>query len=102
VYAHPPPPPPHPAPVTYQPGQLPPRQMPLPAYPISPRHAVPPHVPGPYDPRAPPHAKEADYATRARYDATVKRHFESWSYQESLSRVSRNKLVCKVVNADYL
>lgn len=87
VYAHPPPPPP-PAPVAYQPGQLPAGQMPLPAYPISPRHAMPPHATGPYDPRAPPRAEESDYAARARYEATVDRHFESWSYQDSLSRVS--------------
>lgn len=86
VYAHPPPPPP-PAPVAYQPGQLPPGQMPLPAYPISPRHAMPPPAPGAYDPRAPPHAEESDYAARARYEATVDRHFESWSYQDSLSRI---------------
>lgn len=91
VYSHPPPPPP-PAPVAYQPGQLPPGQMPLPAYPISPRHAMPPPAPGAYDPRAPPHAEESDYAARARYEATVDRHFESWSYQDSLSRVSTKPL----------
>ncbi|KAF4997745.1 hypothetical protein FGRMN_3636 [Fusarium graminum] len=84
VYAHPPPPPP--VPVAYQAGQLPPGQMPLPAYPISPRHAMPPHAPGSYDPRAPPHVEEADYV-RARYEVTVDRHFESWSYQDSLSRI---------------
>ncbi|KAF4451178.1 hypothetical protein F53441_5788 [Fusarium austroafricanum] len=83
VYAHPPPPP---APVAYQPGQLPPGQMPLPAYPISPRHGLPPHVPASYDPRAAPHVEESEYA-RARYEATVDRHFESWSYQDSLSRI---------------
>jgi hypothetical protein len=76
--------------------------MPLPACMISPRHAVCPHVLGLYNPRAPPHAEEADYATRALYDATVKIYFESWCYQDSLSRVSRTKLVCTVVNADYL
>ena len=86
VYAHPPPPP-QPAPA-YQPGQLPAGQMPLPAYPISPRHGVPPHAPGPYDHRPPPHAEADDYSGRARYDVTVNRHFESWSYQDSLSRVS--------------
>ncbi|KAH7261864.1 hypothetical protein BKA59DRAFT_4521 [Fusarium tricinctum] len=86
VYAHPPPPPP-PAPVAYQPGQLPAGQMPLPAYPISPRHAMPPHATGPYDPRAPTRVEESDYAARARYEATVDRHFESWSYQDSLSRI---------------
>ncbi|KAK7415353.1 hypothetical protein QQZ08_012377 [Neonectria magnoliae] len=86
IYAHPPPPPP-PVPVSYQPGQMPPGQMPLPAYPISPRHAVPPHIPGPYDPRASQHSEEAEYSSRGRYDATVNRHFESWSYQDSLSRI---------------
>lgn len=96
AYAHPPPPPP--APITYQPSHLPPGQMPLPAYPISPRHAVPPHVPGSYDPRT--HVEEADYANRARYDTTVTRHYESWSYQDSLSRVSRGRLVCRTVYAD--
>lgn len=70
VYARPPPSPS--APVSYQPGRLPPDQMPLPVYPISPRHAVPPLVPGPYDPRQAPHAEETVY----------------WSYEESLSRVS--------------
>ncbi|KAF7531975.1 hypothetical protein G7Z17_g13689 [Cylindrodendrum hubeiense] len=60
VYAHAPPPPP--APVSYQPG--------------------------PYDPRGPPpHLEEAEYSARARYDTTVNRHFESWSYQDSLSRI---------------
>jgi hypothetical protein len=67
VYAHPPPPCPPPAPVTYQPHQLRPGQIPLPAYPTSPRH---------------------DYATPARYDATVNRHVGSWSYQDALSRVN--------------
>lgn len=84
-YAHPPPPP-----GSYQPGQMPPGQMPLPAYPISPRHGVPPHLSGAYDPRGPPHPEEAEYSARARYDTTVNRHFESWSYQDSLSRVSIN------------
>ncbi|KAH6959952.1 hypothetical protein BKA56DRAFT_500346, partial [Ilyonectria sp. MPI-CAGE-AT-0026] len=69
VYARPPPSPS--APVSYQPGRLPPDQMPLPVYPISPRHAVPPLVPGPYDPRQAPHAEETVY----------------WSYEESLSRI---------------
>lgn len=87
VYAHPP----LPAQVPYPQGQLPPGQVPLPAYPISPRHAMQPHAPGPYDPRSAPHPthqEEADYAARARYDATVNRHYENWSYQDSLSRVS--------------
>ncbi|KAH6899735.1 hypothetical protein B0T10DRAFT_4044 [Thelonectria olida] len=85
VYSHAPPP--HP-PVPYQSGQLPAGQMPLPsAYPISPRHAVPPHTPSGYDHRAPPHADD-DYSVRGRYDhTTVNRHFESWNYQDSLGRI---------------
>ncbi|KAJ4231833.1 hypothetical protein NW757_013872 [Fusarium falciforme] len=71
-------------------------------HPLNRVHTVPPHVLAPYDPRVPPHTEEADYATRARHDATVDRHSESWSYPYSLSQVNRNKLVCKVFNADYL
>ncbi|PNY28176.1 Uncharacterized protein TCAP_01900 [Tolypocladium capitatum] len=88
AYAHPPPPPP-PPPTShpYQPGQIPPGQIPLPSYPISPRHAVP-IAPGHYDPRAQPvHPEEADYSNRARYDGSLNRHFETWSYQDSLSRI---------------
>ncbi|KAI9172452.1 hypothetical protein HJFPF1_01954 [Paramyrothecium foliicola] len=91
-YAHappqpPPPPPQQPIGVPYQPGQLPPGQVPLPNYPISPRHAMP-HIPGGFDPRGPhpPHPEDGDL-NRARYDATVNRHFETWSYQDSLSRI---------------
>jgi hypothetical protein len=67
VCTHPPPPSPSPAPVTYQPRQLRLGQMPLPSYLTPPRH---------------------DYATQARYDATVNRHVGSWSYQNSLSLVN--------------
>jgi hypothetical protein len=89
VYAPPPPQsqqqPPHG--VSYPPGQLPPGQVPLPHYPISPRHAPP--MPGGYDPRGPPppHSEDPDANARARYDATLNRHFESWSYQDSLNRI---------------
>ena len=81
---------PPPLPAQYQPGQLPPNQMPYASYSVSPHHSVPPHAPGQYDPRGPPtHPEEADYNSRTRYDpATLNRHFESWSYQEALSRVS--------------
>lgn len=85
---------PHPPPTShpYQPGHLPPGQVPLPSYPISPRHAVPV-----YDPRAqPPHPDEADHANRARFDPSINRHFEPWNYQESLSRV------CDMATARYL
>ncbi|KAH7113353.1 hypothetical protein EDB81DRAFT_670309 [Dactylonectria macrodidyma] len=73
--------------VTYKPGQQPPGQMDLPASPISPKHAVLPHVSKPYNPWAPPHTEKGVYAPRARYDTTVNRHFEIWSYQEYLSQI---------------
>lgn len=86
VYPHP-----HAAPpVSYQAGQLPHGQMPLPAgYPMSPRHQHPP-LPGHYEHRAPPHARpeEAEYAARTRYEGSGSgRNFENWDYQDSLSRV---------------
>ncbi|RDA89569.1 hypothetical protein CP533_5764 [Ophiocordyceps camponoti-saundersi (nom. inval.)] len=74
---------PHPAAPTshpYQPGQLPSGQVSLPGYPISPRHAVP-------CPPPPSHYDEAEFASRARYEAPPNRHFETWSYQDSLSRI---------------
>ncbi|KFA46680.1 hypothetical protein S40293_08086 [Stachybotrys chartarum IBT 40293] len=81
-YSHPPPPA-----ASYPPSQLPPGQVPLPAYPISPGHAVH-HINGPYDPRASGvHPEEHDYQSRARYDANGNRHFEAWSYQDTLGRV---------------
>ncbi|KAM4066132.1 GATA zinc finger domain-containing protein [Hirsutella rhossiliensis] len=58
-------------------------------YPISPRHTVPV-----YDPRAQPlHPDEADYANRARFDPSLNRHFEPWSYLESLSRIGSSSRV---------
>lgn len=86
VYAHP-----LPAPqalVHYQPDQLPPGQMPLLAYPISPRHAIPTHAPKLYDPGPVPHSEEEDSSARARKDETVKRYFDSSMYEDLLSRVS--------------
>jgi hypothetical protein len=81
VYAHPPPPSPRSVPVTYQPRQLHPGQMPLPAYPTPPRH---------------------DYAIQARYDDTINRHVGKWSYQDYLSLVNCNKLRCEIDNTNYL
>jgi hypothetical protein len=82
-HGHVQPPPRQPVGLSVHPSQLPPGQVPLPGYPISPRHGVP-HVPAGYDPRGPPpHVDEGDFNTRARYD----RHFESWSYQDSLNRI---------------
>lgn len=84
VYSQPPPP----TSIPYQTGPLPVGQQPLPPYQISPRGHAASHVSGQYDPRpAPTHLEEADYG-RARYDNGSSRSFESWSYQEALSRVS--------------
>lgn len=85
VYSQPPPP----TSVPYQQVQLPPGQQPLPPYQVSPRGHATSHLPGQYDARpAPTHPEEAEYAARARYDSGTSRSFESWSYQEALSRVS--------------
>jgi hypothetical protein len=54
--------------------------MPLPGYPISPREH--------YDARRGPVHEAPDYAGRVRYEPVPNRHFETWSYQESFSRVS--------------
>lgn len=84
VYSQPPPP----TSIPYQTGPLPAGQQPLPPYQISPRGHAASHISGQYDPRpAPTHLEEADYG-RARYDNGTSRSFESWSYQEALSRVS--------------
>ncbi|OAQ70700.1 GATA-type sexual development transcription factor NsdD [Pochonia chlamydosporia 170] len=83
AYGHPPPPTSHP----YASGHLPPGQVPLPAYPISPRHAVP-APPGQYDPRGQPvRHEEPEYSNRARFEHAPNRHFETWSYQDALSRI---------------
>lgn len=63
----------------YQPSHIPPGQMPLPVYPISPRHEH-------YDaPRPQTHGEPSPYAGR-RYEQAP-RHYENWTYQESFSRV---------------
>ena len=80
AYGHQPPPTSHPYPT---PSHLPPGQVALPAYP-SPRH---PHAASNYDSRgAPVRHDEPDYVSR-RFESSLGRHFETWSYQDSLSRV---------------
>ncbi|KAH8178898.1 GATA zinc finger domain-containing protein [Sarocladium implicatum] len=87
-YAHGPPAPPHMA-GPYAHGPLPPGQVPLPGYPISPHRAGPPG-PHPYDPRGPPppHPEDAEAANRARYEAS--RHFETWAYPQALARAAQS------------
>ncbi|KAH7109394.1 hypothetical protein B0J13DRAFT_516959 [Dactylonectria estremocensis] len=91
VPAHPHPPPP-PARVAYKPGQQPPGQMRLPASPISPQHAVLPHVSKPYNPWAPPHKEKGVYAPRARYDTTIGSCSHTvLSFSEAYSRIAQEQ-----------
>lgn len=66
-------------------------------YPVSPRHIVPPPpLPSPYDPHRATRLEEADHPhARPRYDMTLNRHIEAWTYQECLSRVSAPPLFSK-------
>lgn len=58
------------------------------AYPMSPRHIIPP-LPPPFESQRALRAEETEPPhTRPRYDLTLNRHIEAWSYQECLSRVS--------------
>ncbi|KAK1964518.1 GATA zinc finger protein [Colletotrichum sublineola] len=91
---HPPPPPPttypHPHPHPHpHPSQLPPGQVPLPAYPVSPRHGGPP-LPSAFDAqRSAAHADETEYGpARPQYDRTLNRHLDAWGYQDCLSRIA--------------
>ncbi|KAF6807983.1 GATA zinc finger domain-containing protein 10 [Colletotrichum sojae] len=99
-YAQAPAPPP---PTIYpHPGQLPPGQVPLPAYPVSPRHGGPP-VPSPYEAQRPVvHGEEPEYgAARPQFDRTLTRHLDAWGYQDCLSRVSdhsSNPALVKLTN----
>ncbi|OAA45697.1 GATA-type sexual development transcription factor NsdD [Metarhizium rileyi] len=89
AYGHPPPPTSHP----YPSGHLPPGQVPLPTYPVSPRHAVPP-PPGSYDPRGQSvRHEDAEYSNRPRFESAPARHFETWSYQDALSRIGSNSRI---------
>ena len=73
----------------YQHGSLPHGQVALPPYPNSPRHpGPPPPASSHYDPRSmPSHQGESESLSRQRYDS-INRHFETWGYQDALSRVS--------------
>ncbi|KAK0388274.1 hypothetical protein NLU13_4519 [Sarocladium strictum] len=89
AYAHPPPTVPPLPTGPYAHGPLPPGQVPLPGYPISPHRAGPPG-PHPYDHRGPPppHPDDVDPASRARYESA--RHFEQWPYPGALARVAQS------------
>ncbi|KAK1771186.1 hypothetical protein QBC33DRAFT_235652 [Phialemonium atrogriseum] len=72
-----------------QTGQLPPGQLPIPGYPLSPRQAGPP-LPSPFDHQRPPMYGEENFASRGntKYEATLDRAFEAWNYGEALNRVA--------------
>lgn len=89
---HRPPPPPHPLPSLYsEPGRLPPGQLPLSGYPISPRHSAGAGLPSPYEARGPPgYGEEADYSPHrtSDYKAAFDKHFQVNGYQDALQAVS--------------
>ncbi|WYZ41743.1 hypothetical protein EsH8_V_000638 [Colletotrichum jinshuiense] len=73
------------------PSQLPPGQVPLPAYPVSPRHGGGPPLSSPFDAQRPaPQAEHAEYGpARGQYDRTLNRHLDAWGYQDCLSRFTQ-------------
>lgn len=96
----------HPAhqhiPPVYHPhaGHLPPGQIPLPAYPVSPRHSA--ALPPPFESQRPPvHADEGEYApARPQYDRTLNRPSDTWSYTDCLERVSARPAPCEAHRAN--
>ncbi|KAK4241308.1 hypothetical protein C8A03DRAFT_41252 [Achaetomium macrosporum] len=70
-------------------GRLPPGQLPLSAYPISPRHSVP-ALPSPYDSQRPPaYGEDPDYShpRPSEYKADFDKHFQTYGYQDALQVV---------------
>ncbi|KAL1835475.1 hypothetical protein VTJ49DRAFT_6639 [Mycothermus thermophilus] len=78
------PPPPPALPSLYsETGRLPPGQLPLSAYPISPRHQGPP-LPSPYEARPP----ESDFSPlRPDHRASFDKHFQLNGYQDALNSI---------------
>lgn len=80
-------------------GRLPPGQLPLSGYPVSPRHNGP-TLPSPYDAQRPPMYSEEspEYMHhRLEYKAALDKHFEQWGYSDSLQMVCCIVLVVKIV-----
>jgi hypothetical protein len=90
--------PPQPLPSMYtETARLPPGQLPLSAYPISPRHQGPP-LPSPYDSRGPPaYGEEGDYANLrpSDYKANFDKHFQANGYQDALQSVRFSSAVAE-------
>ncbi|KAK3685741.1 hypothetical protein B0T22DRAFT_227892 [Podospora appendiculata] len=73
-----------------QTGRLPPGQLPLAAFPVSPRHTGP-TLPSPYESHRPPmYSDDGEYGPNrgSEYKVTLERHFEAWSYVDSLHTVA--------------
>ena len=78
-------------------GRLPAGQLPLSAYPVSPRNTGP-GLPSPYEPQRPPaYGEEGDYSHHrsSEYKAAFDKHFETWGYQDALQEVGFRSERCK-------
>ncbi|KAI0406459.1 hypothetical protein F4802DRAFT_596153 [Xylaria palmicola] len=73
-----------PPPMPYPPGQLPLSAAPAPTRHHAPRPSFDSH-------RPPPPRTDEEYGMhRARYDSTLNRHFEAWSYTDCLNKIAWN------------
>ncbi|KAK3360144.1 hypothetical protein B0T25DRAFT_121980 [Lasiosphaeria hispida] len=67
----------------------PPGQLPLPQYPVSPRHNGP-ALPSPFEARPPIYGDERDHGHReGEYRSTLDKAFESWGYSDSLNTMTQ-------------
>lgn len=62
----------------------PPGQLPLPSYPVSPRHNA---LPSPFESQRPPIF--ADEREELQYRSTLDKHFETWGYAEFVNTISQ-------------
>ncbi|KAK3373317.1 hypothetical protein B0T24DRAFT_256863 [Lasiosphaeria ovina] len=72
-----------------QSGRLPPGQLPLSAYPVSPRHSGP-SLPSPFESRSSIYGEDADYAHGRGNEqkSSVDKNFESWGYDECMHTIA--------------
>ncbi|KAK0728656.1 hypothetical protein B0T26DRAFT_635990 [Lasiosphaeria miniovina] len=72
-----------------QSGRLPPGQLPLSAYPVSPRHSGP-SLPSPFESRSSIYGEDADYAhvRGNEQKSSVDKNFESWGYDECMRTIA--------------
>lgn len=81
-----------PPPSLYTPpsARAPPGQLPLPQYPVSPRH-IGPALPSPFESQRPPiysDEREHSHSREGEYRSTLDKAFESWGYNEALNTIS--------------